>query len=95
MTERVCSNSHDLGKKAPSEDFGLNCANRLTVGIIAMVMDEERRINLGGDRGNVPAVSVHDQAMSLATRQAKAARRAADLVPVIDDLKEASATSLG
>jgi hypothetical protein len=42
---------------------------------------------LGGGRGNLPSVSRKAWVVSLATRQAKAQSRAADLVPIITGLR--------
>jgi DNA invertase Pin-like site-specific DNA recombinase len=86
-------------------------ANRLTVGSMAMVTDEERRMisrrtkdalaaakprgqKLGGNRGNLPVIGDKGQAISLAARQAKARSRAADLVPIIEELRAAGVVSL-
>ena len=86
-------------------------ANRLTVGIMAMVADEERRMisrrtkdalaaakargqKLGGNRGNLPVIGDKGRAISLAARQAKARSRAADLVPIIAELRAAGVVSL-
>lgn len=84
-------------------------ANRLTVGIMALVADEERRaissrtkaalaaakargVKLGGDRGAV--LSAEAKAKGNAVRTAKATSRAADLLPIIQDIREAGATTL-
>jgi DNA invertase Pin-like site-specific DNA recombinase len=86
-------------------------ANRLTVGIMAMVADEERRMisrrtkdalaaakargkKLGGNQGNLPVIGDKGRAISLAARQAKARSRAADLVPIIEELRAAGVVSL-
>jgi DNA invertase Pin-like site-specific DNA recombinase len=86
-------------------------ANRLTVGIMAMVADEERRMisrrtkdalaaakargqKLGGNRGNLPVIGDKGRAISLATRQAKARSRAADLAPIIEELRASGAVTL-
>jgi DNA invertase Pin-like site-specific DNA recombinase len=86
-------------------------ANRLTVGIMAMVTDEERRMisrrtkdalaaakargkKLGGNQGNLPVIGDKGRAISLAARQAKARSRAADLVPIIEELRAAGVVSL-
>ena len=86
-------------------------ANHLTVGIMAMVADEERRMisrrtkdalaaakargkKLGGNRGNLPVIGDKGRAISLAARQAKARSRAADLVPIIAELRAAGVVSL-
>ncbi|MGN8095422.1 recombinase family protein [Methylobacterium sp. 22177] len=84
-------------------------ANRLTVGIMALVADEERRaisartkaalaaakargVKLGGDRGAV--LSAEAKAKGAQVRQAKANSRAADLLPVIAEIREAGAFTL-
>jgi DNA invertase Pin-like site-specific DNA recombinase len=83
-------------------------ANRLTVGIMAMVggrgpmisqrtkvalAEAKRRgTRLGGDRGVKPSPEARGRA--LAATQARAEMRAADLFPVIAELQERDATSL-
>lgn len=84
-------------------------ANRLTVGIMALVADEERRaissrtkaalaaakargVKLGGDRGAV--LSEETKAKGNAVRTAKADSRAADLLPIIREIRETGATTL-
>jgi DNA invertase Pin-like site-specific DNA recombinase len=86
-------------------------ANRLTVGSMAMVTDEERRMisrrtkdalaaakargkKLGGNQGHLPVIGDKGRAISLAARQAKARSRAADLVPIIEELRAAGVVSL-
>jgi hypothetical protein len=48
---------------------------------------------LGGDRGNLPAVADKGRTISLVRRQDKAHRRAADLAPIIAELQASGATS--
>lgn len=103
-------------------------ANRMTVGIMAVVAEEEARMisartraalaskrdfyakltdeqraelraagkatQLGGDRGHMPTIAAQGHAASLALRQGKARERAADLLPVIAEIRAAGATSL-
>jgi DNA invertase Pin-like site-specific DNA recombinase len=49
---------------------------------------------LGGDRGNLPAVTKAGAKSSVAARIARADSRAADLIPIIEELKGAGAVSL-
>ena len=84
-------------------------ANRLTVGIMAMVAEEERRaissrtkaalqaakargVKLGGDRG--ATLSAEAKALGVAAVKARAESRAADLAPVLAELRGSGATSL-
>lgn len=60
----------------------------------ALAAAKARGVALGGDRGNLPAVAAHGRAISVAKRQASAARRAADLAPIIDDIRARGMTSL-
>jgi DNA invertase Pin-like site-specific DNA recombinase len=84
-------------------------ASQLTVEIMAMVADEERRMisrrtkevlaaangqRPGGTRRNLPVIGDKGRIASLATRQARAQGRAADLAPVIEELRAAGAVSL-
>jgi DNA invertase Pin-like site-specific DNA recombinase len=76
-------------------------ANRLTVHILAAVAEHEREMisqrtkaalkqskkQLGGDRGNFGTVRHQGQAASATVRSGKAAKRAADLFPLIADLQ--------
>lgn len=84
-------------------------ANRMTVGIMAVVAEEEARmisartkaalqaakargVVLGGDRGAV--LTAEAKALGTAARVAKANGRAADLLPVIAEIRAAGATTL-
>ena len=101
-----------LGLEKAGVDFvaaDMPTGNRLTVGIMAMVADEERRmiskrikealaaakrrgVKLGGYRGAKITRKIRE-AGSAATA-AIASARAADLAPVIAELRAAGATSL-
>src|SRR4051812_2059324 len=102
-----------LGLEKAGVDFvaaDMPTANRLTVGIMAMVADEERRLiskrtkealaaaKARGVRlgGNRGAV-ISDEAreVSREARHAESEARAADLAPVIAELQAAGVTSLG
>jgi DNA invertase Pin-like site-specific DNA recombinase len=84
-------------------------ANRLTVGIMAMVAEEERRaisertkaalaaakargIKLGGPAENLKNAELGRQ-RAAETRQAKAASRTADLMPVVEAIRAEGVTS--
>jgi DNA invertase Pin-like site-specific DNA recombinase len=103
-----------LGLEKAGVDFvaaDMPSANHLTVGIMAMMADEERRMSsrrtkdalaaakargkkLRGNRGNLPIIGDKGRAISLAIGQAKARSRAADLAPIIAELKASGVVSL-
>ena len=60
----------------------------------ALAAAKARGKRLGGDRGNLPAVAKEGAKASVAARIAKAGGRAADLAPIIEELKGAGAVSL-
>lgn len=60
----------------------------------ALAAAKARGQKLGGDRGNLPAVSEKGRVVSLAKRQGNAARRSDDLAPIIAELRAAGAQSL-
>jgi DNA invertase Pin-like site-specific DNA recombinase len=60
----------------------------------ALAAAKPRGQKLGGNRGNLPVIGDKGQAISLAARQAKARSRAADLVPIIEELRAAGVVSL-
>ena len=55
---------------------------------------KERGIELGGNRGTLPAVSAEGRAVSLKARQAKAARHSDDLADIITSIQAEGVTSL-
>ena len=101
-----------LGLERAGVDFvaaDMPNANRLTVGIMAMVAEEERRmisartkaaLQAAKARGTVlggfRGVKVDDaaRARSIEVRQAKSGERSAELAPVIADLQASGATTL-
>jgi DNA invertase Pin-like site-specific DNA recombinase len=112
--DRLSRDAHFLlGLEKAGVDFvaaDMPQANRLTVGIMAMVADEERRMisartkaalaaakkrgkKLGGYRGATITPSVRRAAR--AAVKARTDARAADLLPVITELKSTGAKSLG
>jgi len=60
----------------------------------ALAAAKARGVKLGGDRGNLPAVSGKGRSISISERQDKAMRRAADLAPIITDLHATGMVSL-
>jgi DNA invertase Pin-like site-specific DNA recombinase len=112
--DRLSRDAHFLlGLEKAGVDFvaaDMPQANRLTVGIMAMVADEERRMisartkaalaqakkrgkRLGGYRGATITPSIRKAARTAV--KARTAARAADLAPIIEELKLAKITSLG
>ena len=61
----------------------------------ALAAAKARGVKLGGDRGNLPAVSAKGREISRTMRTRKAAARAADLSPIIAEIRAAGRTSLG
>jgi DNA invertase Pin-like site-specific DNA recombinase len=111
--DRLSRNAHFLlGLEKAGVDFvaaDLPHANRLTVGVMALVAEEEGRaiskrtkdalaaakargVKLGGNRGVTPTVKMRK--LAIAARQERAASRATDLKPTIDDLRARGVTSL-
>jgi DNA invertase Pin-like site-specific DNA recombinase len=60
----------------------------------ALAAAKARGKRLGGDRGNLPAVAKDGARASVMTRVEKAGNRAADLAPIIEELRAAGAASL-
>jgi DNA invertase Pin-like site-specific DNA recombinase len=110
--DRLSRDAHFLlGLEKAGVDFvaaDMPNANRLTVGIMAMVAEEERRmiskrtkdalqaakrrgVKLGGDRGVAPTVRIRKLAAEAI--QARADAKAADIAPIIAELRAAGVTS--
>src|SRR3954468_6766930 len=60
----------------------------------ALAAAKARGVRLGGNRGNLQAVGDQGREISRAVRSRKAAARAADLSPIIAEIKASGATSL-
>jgi DNA invertase Pin-like site-specific DNA recombinase len=111
--DRLARDSHFLlGLEKAGVDFvcaDMPSANRLTVGVMALVAEEEGRqiskrtkdalaaakrrgVQLGGDRGVKPTAKMRKR--SAVVRQQRAAARAGDLKPTIDELQASGAVSL-
>jgi DNA invertase Pin-like site-specific DNA recombinase len=60
----------------------------------ALAAAKARGKKLGGDRGNLPAVAAKGTQASIAARQAKAAQRARDLEPTINELRAGGCRTL-
>src|ERR1700730_263275 len=112
--DRLSRDAHFLlGLEKAGVDFvaaDMPHANRLTVGIMAMVADEERRMisartkaalaaakARGVKLGGNRGVSVDEAARraSLAVRSGRATERASDLAPIISELPASGVPSLG
>jgi DNA invertase Pin-like site-specific DNA recombinase len=60
----------------------------------ALARARARGMKLGGDRGHMPAIAAQGHAASLAVRREKARSQAADLLPVIAEIRALGATTL-
>lgn len=60
----------------------------------ALARARARGVKLGGDRGHMPSIAAQGHAASLAARRARARSRAADLLPVIAEVRTGGASSL-
>ncbi len=111
--DRLSRDAHFLlGLEKAGVDFvaaDMPHANRLTVGIMAMVADEERRMISARTRAALAeakkrgkklggfrgkVITPEARAASLRTRQERSQAKARDLVPIIEELKAAGAISL-
>jgi len=59
----------------------------------ALAAAKARGVRLGGDRGNLSSDSARGRPLAIAARQMKARERAADLAPVIADLRREGISS--
>lgn len=57
----------------------------------ALAQAKTRGVKLGGDRGHMPRIAAQGRAMSLAVRQKRAKSRAADLQPIITEIRAGGA----
>ncbi len=111
--DRLSRDAHFLlGLEKAGVDFvaaDMPHANRLTVGIMAMVADEERRMISARTKAALAeakkrgkklggfrgkVITPEARAASLRTRQERSQAKARDLVPIIEELKAAGAISL-
>lgn len=60
----------------------------------ALQAAKARGVKLGGDRGNLPTVAAKGTAASIATRSSQAAKRSADLAPIVEELRGVGVVSL-
>ena len=60
----------------------------------ALAAAKARGVQLGGDRGNLPAVAKKGAKASVAVRQRQATNRARDLAAIVQELRQGSRTSL-
>ena len=112
--DRLSRDAHFLlGLEKAGVDFvaaDMPTANRLTVGIMAMVAEEERRMISARTKAALQAAKARGTALggyrggsvdeaaraaSIAVRKASASARAADVLPTIADLQAAGVISLG
>jgi DNA invertase Pin-like site-specific DNA recombinase len=111
--DRLSRNAHFLlGLQEAGVEFvavDMPFANRLTVGVMALMAEEEgkqiskrtrdalaaakrRGVKLGGDRGVIPTARARKA--SAEALQARAAKRAADLAPIVKELQDAGVKGL-
>lgn len=60
----------------------------------ALAAARARGVKLGGDRGNLPSVAREGHAASLAVRRGKASRWAADMAPILAEIRATGSMSL-
>jgi DNA invertase Pin-like site-specific DNA recombinase len=86
------ANRHTVWIMAMVADEERRMISKRTEEALAVAKAEGKR--LGGNRGNLPVIGDQGRIAGLATRQAKAQSRVADLAPVIEELRAAGAVSL-
>lgn len=77
---------------AVAEHEARACSERTRAAL--RVASEIRGVKLGGDRGNLAVDGIAGRAASLKARQDRAARRAADIAPIIAEIQASGATTL-